>query len=175
MRLISNDEEENEEHYKEEWSNLGDMQLKNIEFRNDKDKIEFEEVVTLTAKDFISKAGEKWLFAPNLFDKSKYVPKRMRTRNLPIVIRRGHLDEDEYTIKLPENLEIESLLPEVDLKTDFGQYSIKMEKISDKEIRYQRRLHIFSGDFPKEKYKEFRDFKKKIALSDNAKIILTKT
>ncbi len=174
-RLSSMKENEVEEHYKEYWSYVNDVKILKVEFENNKETIELMEEVSLQSENYISKAGQRWLFTPNVFNRNLFVPKRIRNRKNQLVIKRGYFDEDQFDINLPESITVEELLPKIELKTDFGEYTLTMEKISDNQIRYKRKLLIFPGTFPKERYPDFRDFKKKIARSDNAKIVFIKT
>ncbi|MEN1784115.1 MAG: DUF3857 and transglutaminase domain-containing protein [Bacteroidota bacterium] len=164
-----------EAYYKEYWDYVTGIDLVKTDFENDKRAIEFTEKVSVTSDHYISKAGEQWLLAPNVFNRNTYVPKRVRTRTQDVVIKRGYVDEDHFTIQLPQQLKIEQLLPKTTFTTDFGTYHLEMEQSGENEITYHRKLTILPGVFPKEKYNEFRAFRKKIAKNDNAKIILTKT
>ncbi|MEM8999698.1 MAG: DUF3857 domain-containing protein [Bacteroidota bacterium] len=174
-RLVKKKSEEIETHYKEYWDYVNNLKIQYVDFQNNKDGIELVEKVQVKAENYISNAGGKWLFSPNMFNRNQYVPKRTRQRKNSVVVQRGYLDEDEFVITLPSNIRVETLLPPQELTTDFGEYKIEMEKISATEIRYKRRLLIKSGIFPKERYDEFREFRKKVARSDNSKIVLIKT
>lgn len=93
---------------------------------------------------------------------------------MPLVISRGYLDEDEFTIHLPEGYVPETLLFPVNEETKFGSYSVSVEPKESGVLVYKRRLLIKSGEYLKEDYKLYRDFRKKVAGYDNGKIILTK-
>ncbi len=173
--LTERKDDEIEEHYKEYWDYVNDVKITTTDFSNDRDQIKFKESVTVTSNSYISKAGEQWLFAPNMFNRNLFVPKRIRDRKTEVVIKRGYLDEDEFVFTLPENMKPEKLLPSVKLVTDFGFYQMEMELLEDHKIVYKRKLEILLGIDPKERYKEFRDFRKKIARVDNSKIVLIKT
>ncbi|WP_343487644.1 DUF3857 and transglutaminase domain-containing protein [Allomuricauda sp. d1] len=174
-RLVNQTYQEQEEHYKDHWDYVNNMQIDDIDIVNDRDTIALQEKIAVSTENYVSFAGENWLFTPNMFNRNLYVPKRVRDRNREVVVQRGYMDKDDFVIKLPEGYRIEALLSAVDILTDFGEYQINMEKISETEYRYSRRLLLKAGKYPKERYDEFRDFKKKIARNDNSKIILTKT
>ncbi|RNC91748.1 MAG: DUF3857 domain-containing protein [Allomuricauda sp.] len=174
-RLPLNKENEIEEHYKDYWDYVNNVKVQSANFTNDKENIELSEVVEVSTENYISNAGDQWLFAPNMFNRNLFVPKRSRTRKNEVVIKRGFVDEDFFTINLPENVKPEQLLPKIELNTDFGEYSLEMTQAQENQILYKRRLKIIAGTFPKERYKEFREFRKKIARNDNSKIVLIKT
>lgn len=167
-------ENEIEEHYKEYWDYVNDIKIVKSDFSNDRDQIKFTETVEVNSNNYISKAGDQWLFAPNLFNRNRYVPKRSRTRKTQVVIKRGYVDEDEFVVALPENVRPEKILPRIEEKTDFGQYRLEMEYTDGNKLIYRRKLTILPGVFPKERYKEYREFRKKIARTDNSKIVLIK-
>ena len=173
--LSFQDESDLEEHYKEYWDYVNDIKIKDVVLSNDKKKISIAEHVKVKAASYISVAGNNWIFAPNMFNRFQRVPKRLKNRERDIVVKRGFLDEDDFTIELPTGVKAESLLPTVHMDNEFGEYKLEMTQISDSSIRYKRRLMIRSGIFPKEKYEAFRDFHKKVAMHDNSKLLLIKT
>ncbi len=175
FRLPLKNEQERESHYKEYWDYVNDIRLKDISYENDKDKIQIKEKVSLSSNSYLSKAGDKVLFAPNMFNRNSFVPKRYRNRKHDIIIKRGYLDEDEFRITLPKTYKVESLLSPFELVTEFGEYAISIERLEDNQLLYKRKLLIKSGKYSKNKYEDFRNFRKKIASTDNSKIILIKT
>lgn len=163
-----------EEHYKKYWSYIPNLKINTPEFVNNRNEISIEETVAIETEDYISVAGDRWLMAPNMFNRYQNIPKRVRNRNHKIVVSRGFLDEDEFIIQIPENMKVETLLTNENVITDFGEYEVEMTKVSEKELKFKRRLLIKSGEFSKDRYREFRDFMSKIAKNDNAKIVLIK-
>ena len=91
-----------------------------------------------------------------------------------VVIKRGYLDEDEFLINLPEGYIPESLMLPVRVETKFGTYSMSILPKEPGIMLYKRKLLVKSGQYPKEDYDAYRDFRKTIARYDNTKIILTK-
>jgi len=62
----------------------------------------------------------------------------------------------------------------ININTEFGNYEMSIEKISENELKYNRKIQILSGLYAKDKYKAYRDFRKAIKNSDNLKLILGK-
>ena len=172
--LANDSKEDIEKYYKHYWDYVNDVHILNHELINDKDNIVTTEKVDFNTSGYLSKAGERILFAPNMLNRNEYVPKRNKDRNQDIVIKRGYLDEDDFLINLPENYELESSLKSVSLENDFGEYKVSLEKISDTQLRYKRRLLIKPGTFPNTEYHNYRNFRKEIASSDNRQIVLVK-
>ncbi|WP_165819400.1 DUF3857 domain-containing protein [Flagellimonas aquimarina] len=165
---------EQEEYYKEYWDYINDLSLGKINFKNDKENIVFEEELEISAENYMSSVEGKLLFAPNISNRNLAVPERCRNRKRDLIIARGYLDEDEFTIHLPENFEPETLIQPVSLETKFGSYKIVMEHKEHGILQYNRKLLIKSGKYSKEDYELYRNFRKQIARYDNSRIVLTK-
>lgn len=163
-------------HYKAYWDNINNLVLNLNEFSNDREKVVFTEKVTLEATNYATKSGERILFVVNAFNKNSYVPDRYRNRKLPLEIQRGYLDEDEYVIRLPNEYELESLPSEKVVDSEFGSYNNKYSyNETEKTITYNRTLLVKEGKYSKEKYNDYRNFRKEVSSTDNAKIVLIKT
>lgn len=164
-----------EKHYKEYWDYVNGINILTHEMVNDKNQIMTIEKIGLNTSGYLSKAGERLLFAPNMFNRNAYVPKKDANRIRSIVIKRGYLDEDDFTIDFPVNYELESSLKSVEIINDFGEYTVSLQRISDNQIRYSRRLLIKPGVFPNIAYEEYRNFRKTISRVDASKIVFIKT
>ncbi|WP_411030238.1 DUF3857 domain-containing protein [Spongiimicrobium sp. 3-5] len=162
--------------YKKYWHNINNLEVQEFQFQNDRDTIRFTEKVKLKAASYGSKSGERMLFAVNAFNKNDNVPNRYRNRKLPFEVQRGFLDEDEFNITLPEGYTIEAIPNMEEIENEFGAYSMSVQPSEDgKTIHYKRSLFVKKGLYPKEKYKAYRDFRKKTAGADNAKVVLIQT
>lgn len=164
-----------EKHYKNYWDNINNLKVDNIKFFNDMDNVIFKENVSITANDYASKSGERMLFEINAFNKNTLVPNRYRNRKMPLVIQRGYLDKDEFKIQLPKEYELEAMPKPLVLENEFGSYKTTYEfDETNKTILYYRELLIKAGNYPKEKYQSYRNFRKEIAKADNSKVVLIK-
>lgn len=172
--IIGEEEKERKIFYKNYWDYINELKVDKIQLKNDRDKIIIEENVEVTAPSYLVEAGDKMLFAPNIFKRSTSIPSKYSKRKLSFAIDRGYVNEDEFTIQLPENLSCESLPQPKEITTKFGVYKVVLEKISDSQIVYKRTLEIFKGEYPKEDYKAYRSFRRKIAKSDKSSIVLNK-
>jgi uncharacterized protein YcnI len=93
---------------------------------------------------------------------------------MPLKIDRGNLDEDEFTLKLPEGYAVESLPQNIKMESKFGTYEATFVKNEDGTISYRRKQFLKEGNYPKEDYEAYRNFVKDMARNDNAKIVLSK-
>lgn len=158
------------------WNYNNNITIDKIEFKNDKDSVVFTEKITATIKDYGSISSDKILFRVNVFNRNNNTPKRYRNRVLPLKIRRGYKDVDEYIITLPIGYKIDGvLMNHKKVENKFGLYSISLEKISETQIKYKRTLLIKEGTHPKEDYKAYRTFRRNVSKYDTLRIALTKT
>ncbi|QLG44427.1 DUF3857 domain-containing protein [Costertonia aggregata] len=162
-------------HYKNYWDNINNLIVLSHDLKNDKENIIFAEKVSVKANGYASKSGDRILFVANAFDENSFVPNRYRSRQLPLEIQRGYLDEDEFSINIPKGYMIEAIPNNKTIESEFGTYKIKF-KYNEKgsNIKYTRSLFIKEGYYEKEKYSAYRSFRKETANNDAAKIVLIK-
>ena len=147
-------------HYKEYWSNINNIEIRDHNLINDREKVVFQERVFVSATKYASLSGDRILFPINAFNKNTSIPKRYRERVHPLEIQRGYHDEDQFTVQLPIGFMVEALPKQSEVETEFGHY--RTEFVHDPEARticYRRSLFIRKGIYPKEKYTPFRNFK----------------
>lgn len=162
-------------YYNSYWGYINNLNIDQFGFKNDKNKIVFTETVQVTAANYGSISGDRILFMPNVFNKNKNVPDRERNRKFPLEIQRGYFDDDEFVIFLPLGYVVEAMPKGTTIENEFGLYTTSLELSEDKNsIRYKRNLFIKNGEYAKEKYKDYRDFRKKVSLEDSAKVVLIK-
>lgn len=172
--IIGEEEKERKIFYKNYWDYINELQVDKIQLKNDRDEIIIEENIKVSTPSYLVEAGDKMLFAPNVFKRSTNIPSKYSKRKLSFTIDRGYINEDEFVIQLPDNLSCESLPEPKAITTKFGVYKVVLEKVSDSQIVYKRTLEIFKGEYPKEDYKAYRSFRRKIAKSDKSSIVLNK-
>ncbi|MFX0557434.1 DUF3857 domain-containing protein [Maribacter sp. CXY002] len=175
FKLELDTEDEVFKYFKSYWSNVNNLKINQYSFQNDKDEVVFTEKVDLEASNFASLSGDRILFTVNAFNNSGYIPDRYRNRKLPFEIQRGYFDEDEIIINLPAGYDIEAMPNEKIVDSVFGTYKVSfMAKGVDNTVLYKRSFLLKKGQYPKEKYADYRDFRKEIAKTDNAQIVLVK-
>lgn len=157
--------------YKNYWDNVNNLEISKYSFNNQREKVEFIEEIDLAARNYASKSGVRLLFAPNVFNRVLKTPPRYKERKLPFEIQRGFLDEDSYTISIPDGYSIESIPDAVILTTKYGTYELSLSN-EDGKIKLNRKLSINHGSYAKEEYSDYRSFLKQITRSDASKIVL---
>jgi len=156
------------------WSYNNNLEVDAFELNNDKENIIFTEDLELSIKNFASINENDFLFRVNIFNRESFVPKRYRKRKLPLKIRRGYKDVDEYTVKIPDTYKIEYLPEPKELSTKFGTYTISFKQIDETTFSYKKEILIIEGTHPKEEYKKYRSFRRSIAKYENLRIALIK-
>ncbi|MFI2744030.1 DUF3857 domain-containing transglutaminase family protein [Zhouia sp. PK063] len=157
------------------WGSLSNLKIEKHEFINDKNNVVFKENLNLSATNYGSKSGDRIIFTPNAINSSSYVPTRYRSRFTPFEIERGYLDEDSLTIHLPEGYKIESLPTAVKIASEFGEYQLQVKTLDEHTILCKKHLLIKAGRYAKDKYDDYREFRKKIALAEGAKASIITT
>lgn len=172
--IIGEDNKSQKVYYKNYWDYINQLRIDKITLKNNRDAVVINEAVEVSTPSYLVDAGEKMLMKPNVFKRATNIPPKYAKRALPFVIDRGYYNEDVFTINLPDNLRCQSLPEPKEITTKFGVYKVTLEKQSESQILYKRTLEIFKGNYPKEDYKAYRSFRRKIAKSDKSSIILHK-
>ncbi|WP_291866038.1 DUF3857 domain-containing protein [Maribacter sp.] len=162
------------EYYQDTWPNINNLVLEDYAFDNNKREVKFIEDININAKSYARPSGERMLFSPNALNKNSYVPKRYRSRKLPFQVQRGYLDVDSYIISIPEDYGIEALPEPIEIVSEFGEYKASVLEQEDGTLKYERLFLLKSGAYPKEKYGEYRNFRKKVSKNDKAQVVLIK-
>jgi transglutaminase-like putative cysteine protease len=163
-------------HYKSGvWGYNNNLEVESVKLKNDKEQVVFTEDFLISIEDYATVTDAEILFRVNFFNKNRFIPKRYRNRKLPLQISRGFKDEDESIIEIPKGYQVESLFEDKSIINKFGMYQISIDKIDEYHIKYKRTLFIKEGLYPKEDYKAYRAFRRKVAKNDNLRIALIKT
>ncbi|WP_082333769.1 DUF3857 domain-containing protein [Mangrovimonas sp. TPBH4] len=160
-------------YFKNYWDYVNNLSIDEMEFENDKDSILFTENIKVSAQNYASKTGNLLLVNPNIFNRVTHIPTRYRNRTLDFEIERGFVDTDEFIIEIDESLSFEAIPEAVTIDTKYGFYQFSITKLNDHEILYQRTYSLNKGNYPKEEYDKFRDFKASVVKNDKAKLALT--
>lgn len=161
------------DYYKNIWGELNYLEIKDYKFDNNKEDVNFIEALELKAHSYASLTDKKLIFQPNIFNKNTFVPRRYKNRQYSLKIQRGYMDEDESVITIPEDFVVEFIPEDISISNEFGDYIVSY-KLDGNSIIFYRRLLVKNGTYPKTKYKDYRDFRRKISKSDKLKIILNR-
>lgn len=165
---------QSEKFYKDYWSNIPNLILVRTKFINDKKEIKTIETVAVSSEGYGKYSANSLIFNVNAFNVYQENARRVRGRKTPFEVERGFLDQDETTITIPSDFNIDFLPAAVELKSKYGNYTSEVIKLNDSTLLYKRSLSMNRGLYPKEEFDDYRKFIDEIGRNDNAKIILTK-
>lgn len=160
--------------YKKRFSHLNGLNLKKADLKNDSDNIVLTEELQVEVPSYGSNSGGRLIFAINAFNQVSYVPVRYRNRKMPLEVDYGYTDQDEITINLPEGYAVEALPQNVTFAEKFGEYKAEYTLADKNRLLLKRTIKLNEGLYPKEDYEKYREFRDKIARSENAKAVLVK-
>lgn len=141
-------------------------------FINDKDHAVATFDLDFRAGNYSKNAGNSMIFrAVPVYSGQIY--KTDENRELPFELRQSFEDEYEISFALPKNYRMEEMPENVSLSSEFGTYKLIFAK-SGEEVKVSRIMRINKGLYPKEKYNEYIQFRKKIISNDNSKILISK-
>lgn len=174
LGIENSSEKEKEKTYKEFWDNINNLTIDKVDIKNNKKEGKFEESITFTSENYGTISGERMIFPVNAFNVIDKAPKRIRNRKLPVEVVRGYYDVDEVEIELPSEYNIEAMSNDVSINTKFGSYTMTIEKVEEKKVKFKREFLLKTGDYSKEEYNDYRNFWKQVVKSDHSKIVLIK-
>jgi len=121
---------------------------------------------------FASKNGNR-LFIPAVSrDRFIPVPQNTTPRVNPVVIRNSFTDSDTAIIYMPGGLKAEFIPGQQRIESKFGKYVFSAEMKGEQLFCY-RMFEVHAGWYKASEYAEFIAFLRKIAKSDQTKIVLT--
>tara|TARA_B100000795_G_C22804069_1_gene443753 strand:+ start:1066 stop:2889 length:1824 start_codon:yes stop_codon:yes gene_type:complete len=156
------------------WSYNNNLDVNSVAIKNDKENVIFTEDLNMSIKNYAAINQGEYLFRVNVFNRVVYVPKRYRTRKLPLKISQGYKDIDDLIIKIPEGYSLSNLPETKELSTKFGAYKITFTKVDETTFKYHKIMVIKEGVYSKEDYKLYRSFRRSVAKYENLRIAIIK-
>lgn len=146
------------------------IEMKN--FLNDKDNAVAKYDLDFKANNYSKNAGSSMIFrAVPIYSDNVY--KKEDNRELPFELRQSFEDDYEINFTLPQNYKVDEIPENVVLNSEFGTYKLSFVKNGD-GLKVNRSIRINKGLYPKEKYNDYVNFRKKTINIDNSKILISK-
>ena len=175
MQLDHKNEKDLTDYYYNTWDGINSLLVTNVELKNNKQDVFFNEDMKFDAPNYASKINTNYLMRVNPFALSRdAIPPRYSNRKSNFIILRGTIEKQELAIHIPENFKVSSLPDPVEISEDFASYTVSY-KIKDGIIYYNRILRLNEGDYPVETYENYREFYKKVVRLDSQKVLIEKT
>lgn len=139
---------------------------------NNRDDVKISYDLNLKVKSFSKKLGNDLFFPVMPFYQATTFSSNAE-RKLPFETAFPFQDDYEIEFSAPIGYRFSDLPDAAEFSTEFGSYSI-LYKMKAEKLVVNRVLTIKKGLYPKEKFKDYVDFRKKTATKDNTKILITK-
>lgn len=151
------------------------IKIENLEVNNvnnDKEKAEITYQAKFKVNDYSKKLGNDIFFRVLPLLETSNIS-AVEERKLPLSLPFSYQDiyETEFTIPAGYKL-AEKPLP-ITLNSEFGSYNLDF-KLDGNKLLVNRKITISKGNYPKEKFKAYADFRKKTTSLDHTKILISK-
>jgi hypothetical protein len=127
--------------------------------------------IQVSIKKYATTSSSRMFFHLNALNKNEYIPKKTDQRISPIQFTYAYTDIDSIEYIIPSNYSIEYLPKSIELRNQFGDYSIDV-KSQDNKIVYVRKLSMNKNVFPSNDYADLIVFFEEISKYDNSKCVL---
>lgn len=151
------------------------LQIDKVEMKNlvnDRDNVKISYHLNLKAKSFSKKLGNDLFFPVMPFYQAAALTSNTE-RKLPFETAFPFQDDYKIEFTAPVGYRFADLPEASEFSTEFGSYAIQY-KMNGEKLMVNRILTIKKGSYPKEKFKDYVDFRKKTASKDNTKILISK-
>ncbi len=132
-----------------------------------------EEFIHVKTNQYVSRAGNRILFQPNIFSQRESVPPSYRERVHPVHLSSSGLYTDTVRWDIPEAYDISFIPEEMEIDNDFGYFKAGYT-VEDQVLVYSRQFYTRSGTFPPENYEDFIVFFRDIRNADRAQVVLNR-
>ena len=173
MRLFYYDNSELKDAIRNTHGNLTIQNLDIANLTNNKDNGEINYNLKFKAIDFSKKLGNDIFFRVMPFYSSSALSADSN-RKLPFENSFPFQDDYNVEFEIPVGYKFSEIPKSQEIQSEFGAYSISF-KNEDGKLKVRRILTINRGNYPKEKYQGYVDFRKKTASFDNTKVLITKS
>lgn len=93
---------------------------------------------------------------------------------MPFKIKRGYKDTDEFVLEIPSIYKLSMLPEDKEIVAKFGTYKLSFEKINDLKIKYKKTFLLKAGNYNKDDYNLYRNFRRSITKLENLRIGINK-
>ena len=159
----------------EEWiyknTDISDFKITDFDFAMERNRLPvIHESLNVEIQSLTSKSGERVFLSPNLANRWKNIPKKMKERNTDIILSYEFQDSDSIIYELPESYSLEYQPKNISHQSIFGTFEVNYS-IENNRLIYVRKVSRNKGRFPKESYQEFRNFYRTVVRADKAKVV----
>lgn len=172
--IVFETEKDQREIINKKYGSIPNFELKSYDFINQRDNAVFITEIEFESAQYATKFDESMLLniIPTGRSVSNYKKDNQRKNNFEI--RYGYTDELEFDLKIPAGYKLSEPFQDIVYTSEFGQYMLNVKMNPDNSLKVYRKLIVRDGEFKKEKFNDFVDFRRKISSFDNSKILIEK-
>jgi len=171
--LADKEEDELKQYYRSSWGRIQNLKFEDIQLENDRENIKFEEKLQFSGDRLATIAGNRLLIPLNFIQQKSLNIGSTKKRTMPLHVSRGKTYKDHFIFQLPEGFEIEALPESENIISDFGEFSIKITALEEKNtIGIERLLVIKEGEWPKDHFDDFQLFIERVNRLNNLKAVI---
>lgn len=157
---------------KDRYDNLKFENLSVLNMQNNRDDALVNYDIKFKAKDYSKKLGEDIFFRAMPFIESMPYSSSDE-RKLPVELPYSFQDEYKVEFMIPAGYKLAEVPQSITLSSEFGDYAMNFT-VSDGKLLVNRKITIKKNIYPKEKYQDYLNFRKKTTNFDNTKILINK-
>lgn len=157
---------------KEEYDNLKFENLAVENMTNNRDDALVNYEMKFKAKDYSKKLGEDIFFRAMPFIENTPFSSS-EERKLPLEVPSSYQDEYKIEFVIPAGYKLAEVPKSIGFSSEFGDYAMTFSALEGK-LFVNRTITIKKNIYPKEKYQDYLNFRKKTTNLDNTKILITK-
>ena len=172
LRLFTLKNDEIQDALKNRHYNLQIDQIAIENLLNNRDDAKISYDLNLKVKSFSKKLGNDLFFPVMPFYQAVAFSSNTE-RKLPFETAFPFQDDYEIEFSAPDGYRFADLPLAAEFSTEFGSYALHY-KMNGEKLVVNRVLTINKGIYPKEKFKDYVEFRKKTASKDNTKILISK-
>lgn len=152
-------------------SNISDIALQQVKMSEQPDVPELALEQTFTTRSMASKAGSRLIVELSPFLYIKPEAKQKSERKTEIEFEDANAWDDEVTLLLPNEYQVEHLPQGKTIETDFGTYRSEITA-TNAGVTFKRTLTLEKGRYAKERYPDFIAFINQASDADQCKVVL---
>ncbi len=173
---INFENSQNQKLFLNSWlDDLPNLKISSYQFKNNRDQAVFQTDVKIESQQFAKVFGNNMTINLIPATRLKTSFKKDDNRLFPFEVRFGSHNEIQFELKIPAGFHLAEKFEPILFVSEFGLYSLILEKLDETNFLIKRNLYIKDGIYDKEKFNDYVEFRRKISSFDNSKILIEKT
>lgn len=157
---------------KRKFNHLHGVTIEKNEFTNNWRDAIFIANYKLNIPSYAKKQGNMFIFNLIPINQEQTSIKKVKERTFDFMIYYAYIDEVSYNLTIPNAIKQGIVFEPIMISTEFGNYSLKIDKINENQYKISRIYQQLEGIFSKEKYNDYVDFRRQISGYDQSKILI---